>query len=104
MPLGLVAHLSLTNPQAIAAASDGTIYLIDAERLKVLRATPSTTPLPPIPAPAPARSQPLLCRPPLCPPLRPLLCSLLVRRSGAYDQRYRHYGYRHYRHFGGGQF
>jgi len=52
VPLGLIARSSLTNPQSVAVAADGTLYLIDAERLKVFRAHPSTTSLPPIPVPA----------------------------------------------------
>ena len=35
--LGLVAHSSLTNPQSLAVGDDGSVYVIDAERLKVLR-------------------------------------------------------------------
>ncbi len=97
VPLGLVAHLSLTNPQAIAAASDGTIYLIDAERLKVLRATPSTTPLPPIPAPVPFKpaAAPLTVPPPAVPPAAPAL---------AHGHVYRRYGFHHFRHYTGRQF
>ena len=52
VPLGLIARSSLSNPQSVAVAADGTLYLIDAERLKVFRAHPSTVPLPPIPVPA----------------------------------------------------
>jgi len=97
-PLGLVAHLSLTNPQAIATAPDGTIYLIDANRLKVLRAHPSATPLPLIPSPKPlALSSPVQPTPPPVPlPTAPVLVT--------YGRHYRHYGSGYHRygfhHFG----
>jgi len=86
-PLGLAAHLSLKNPQAIGVAGDGTIYLVDSGRLLVLHAHPSTTPLPPIPVfvppPAPVVlpvTQPVVPAPPP-----------VYRRS--YGHGYRHYGY-----------
>ena len=88
VPLGLVAHLSLKNPQAIGAASDGTIYLIDAGRLEVLRAHPSSTPLPPIPAPAPPK-------PAALPPVATVPAPAPVP-AATYGHGYRHYGYRHY--------
>ncbi len=96
IPLGLVAHLSLINPQAIGAGPDGTVYVVDAERLKVLRAHPSTTPLPPIPVPRP----PAVPVKPAAAPAAPVAPVPLppVRR-------FRHYGYRRssggYRHSGG---
>ena len=94
--LGLVSHLSLTNPQAVAAGSDGTIYLIDAERLKVLRATPTTTPLPPIPPPAPPKPATM----PLAAPVAPAIPAQVT-----YGHHYRHYGgFHRFRHYGGGQF
>ena len=92
-PLGLVAHLTLTNPQAIGVTGDGTIYLVDAERLKVLRAHPSSTPLPPIPSPKPPAPKPTL-------PTMPLLSDTpdAATPVPTYDRHYRHYGtgYRHY--------
>ena len=94
--LGLVSHLALTNPQAVAVASDGTIYLIDSERLKVLRATPSTTPLPPIPPPALPKPAAM----PLALPVAPAIPAQVT-----YGHHYRHYGgFHHFRHYGGGQF
>ena len=83
VPLGLIAHSSLTNPQSVAVASDGTLYLIDAERLKVFRAHPSPTALPPIPVPA--APKPAVAAPPDVSAPAPLT-----------GRRYRHYGYRHY--------
>ena len=103
--LGLVAGNTpgkpkmLLNPQAIGAASDGTIYLIDAERLKVLHAHPSTTPLPSIP-----KSGPKLVAPaaPLLPALSPPDAAPVPPMTGS--RHFRHYGYRHYGHgHGGGQ-
>ena len=103
--LGLVAGNTpgkpkmLLNPQAIGAASDGTIYLIDAERLKVLHAHPSTTPLPSIP-----KSGPKLVAPaaPLLPALSPAAAAPVPSMTGS--RHFRHYGYRHYGHgHGGGQ-
>lgn len=84
-PLGLIAHLSLKNPQAIGAAPDGTLYLIDSERLLAFPAHPSGTPLPPIPVIVPPKPAVLAMPhpvPPAAPPVR-------VYRHG-----YRHYGYR----------
>ncbi len=81
-PLGLVARWSLKNPQAIGAAGDGTIYVIDSGRLLVLHAHPSTTPLQPIPVfvpPAPVTAVPAAVVTPPAP--------------------YQHYGYRHYGHY-----
>lgn len=81
-PLGLVARLPLKNPQAIGAAGDGTLYVIDGGRLLVLHAHPSTTPLPPIPVfvpPAPVVPIPTAVTTPLAP--------------------YQRYGYRHYGHY-----
>ena len=81
-PLGLVAHSSLKNPQAVGAAGDGTVYLVDSGRLLVLHAHPSATPLPPIPvfvppAPVPAPVPAAVAAPPTP---------------------YQHRGYRHYGH------
>ncbi len=95
--LGLVSHLSLTNPQAIAAGADGTIYLIDAERLKVLRAKPSMLPLPPIPAPVVPKAA-------AAPTFNPALAESVPPPLPTADRRYRHTGYRHYRHYTGRQF
>ena len=95
--LGLVSHLSLTNPQAIAAASDGTIYLIDGERLKVLRAKPSSMPLPPIPTPVASKLTPT-------PSLSPALVVSTAPAPSAARYRPRHTGYRHFRHYSGRQF
>jgi len=111
--LGLVARNTpgkpkmLLNPQAIGTAPDGTIYLIDAERLKILHAHPSTTPLPPIPKPAPKPAPPAA---PALPPLPPAeaasrsLESPVPPVSGG--RHFRHDGFRHYghRHRSGGQF
>jgi serine/threonine protein phosphatase PrpC len=77
--LGLIAHLSLKNPQAIGVAADGTLYLIDSNRLEVLHVHPSSKPLPPVPAPAPP------------PPAALPTASIPVSGHG-----YRHYGYHHY--------
>ena len=72
-PLGLIARSSLKNPQAIGAAPDGTLYLVDSGRLLAFEAHPSGTPLPPIPVivpPKPAAlplTQPV---PPAAPPTR----------------------------------
>lgn len=98
--LGVVARSSLKNPQAIAAAADGTVYLIDAERLKVFHAHPSTTPLPPIPKPAPKPAAPAA---PLLPALPPPTAAPVPPVSGG--RHFRHYGFRHYgyRHHSGGQ-
>ena len=89
-PLGLVAHLTLTNPQAIGVTGDGTIYLIDAERLKVLRAHPSSTPLPPIPSPKPPVPKPT----PL--PTMPLLSDVPETPTAPTHARHYRTGYRHY--------
>ena len=105
VPLGLVARntpgkpKTLINPQAIGAAPDGTVYLIDAERLKVLHAHPSSTPLPPVPKPA---AKPAAPAAPLLPPLAPAAVPPAAPAPGFHH--FRHYGYRHYgsRH-GGGQ-
>ncbi len=80
--LGLVAHLPLKNPQAVGAAPDGTVYVIDGGRLLVLHAHPSTTPLPPIPVfvPPPA-------------PIAP--AGVAAPAAPVYTHSYRHYG--HYR-------
>ncbi len=78
-PLGLVAHSALKNPQAVGAAADGTVYVIDGGHLLVLHAHPSTTPLPPIPVfvpPAPVVPIPTAVTAPPAP--------------------YQRYGYRHY--------
>ncbi len=93
VPLGLIAHLSLTNPQAIGAGPDGTVYVVDAERLKVLRAHPSTTPLPPIPAPRP----PVVPVKPAAAPAAPVAPAPLppVRRFRHYGSRRSGGGYRH---------
>ena len=93
--LGLVAHLSLKNPQAIGAAPDGTVYLIDAERLKVFRAHPSIKPLPPIPVPAP---KPV----PVAPTPAAVVPPPAPDSSGTGTHHFRHYGYHHYRHYGSG--
>ena len=108
VPLGLVAGntpgrpKTLLNPQAIGVAGDGTVYLVDAERLKVLRAHPSTTPLPPIPNPAPKPVAPASLLPAL-PPARGPTYGHHAPASGFHH--FRHYGYRHYRpaRRGGGQ-
>jgi serine/threonine protein phosphatase PrpC len=96
--LGLVAHSALKNPQAIAAAADGTIYLIDAERLKVFHAHPSTTPLPPIPKPAPKPVAPVAPALPAVPPAdaAPAPPAYSGRHFRHYGAGYRHYGYRRY--------
>ncbi|MGI4789201.1 MAG: Stp1/IreP family PP2C-type Ser/Thr phosphatase [Janthinobacterium lividum] len=88
-PLGLVAHLSLKNPQAIGAAADGTIYLIDNGRLEVLHAHPSSTPLPPIPPPPP--SKPAVTVNPAA--IKP---AAIPSPATSYGHGYRHYGYGHY--------
>ena len=109
--LGLVARNMpgktpmLVNPQAIGAAPDGTIYLIDAERLKVLRAHPSTTPLPPISKPAPKPALPAAPALPAVPPgeaAARLSGEAAPAASGFHH--FRHYGYTHYgsRHYGSG--
>jgi len=98
--LGLVSHLSLTNPQSIAAAADGTIYLVDGERLKVLHAKPSTTPLPPIPAPALPKPAAMPLAVPT--PIAPAVPAPTAYRHGYHG--YRHYGYHHFRHYGARQF
>jgi len=79
-PLGLVAHPSLKNPQAIGAAGDGTVYVIDSGRLLVLHAHPSTTPLPPIPIFVP-------------PPVVPAQAAVVTPTAPVYTHSYRHYGY-----------
>jgi serine/threonine protein phosphatase PrpC len=98
--LGVVARSSLKNPQAIAAAGDGTIYLIDAERLKVFHAHPSTTPLPPIPKPAPKPVAPAAPALPALPPAEAMPAPPVPD-----GRHFRHYGFRHYghRHGSGGQ-
>lgn len=95
--LGLVAHSTLSNPQSLGVAADGTIYLIDAERLKVFHAHPSTTPLPPIPKPAPKPVPAVPAQPPA-----PVPAAAPAAYSGRH---YRHYGYHHYgyRHYSSGQ-
>ena len=77
-PLGLIAHSSLKNPQAVGAAADGTVYVIDGGRLLVLHAHSSATPLPPIPVFVP---------PPAVPP------TAVVKPTAPV---YPHFGYRHY--------
>ena len=95
--LGLIAHLSLKNPQAIGAAPDGTVYLIDAERLKVFHAHPSIKPLPPIPKPAPKVV-------PVVPAPTPVAATPAPNTFGSSGHHFRHYGYHHYgyRHYGSG--
>ena len=83
--LGLVAHLGLQNPQAIGAASDGTLYVIDSGRLEALYAHPSDKPLPLIPVPAPPK--------PVVLPVTQPPVPAMVTGSG---HGYRHYGYQHY--------
>ena len=103
VPLGLVAYntlgkpKTLLNPQAIGAAADGTIYLIDAERLKILRAHPSATPLPSVPQPA---TKPAPAPAPLLPPLAVPEAAPASASTGFHH--FRHYGYRHYGHRSGG--
>ena len=80
--LGLVAHSGLHNPQAVGAAADGTVYLIDGGRLLVLHAHPSAASLPPVPAPPPPPVPAALAVPP---PPAPLPVS---------RHTFRHYGYR----------
>lgn len=80
-PLGLIAHSSLKNPQALGVASDGTVYLVDSERLLSFHAHPSSIPLPPIPVPAPPK-------PAVVP--APIAAALPVPHG------FRHYGYRHF--------
>lgn len=83
VPLGLIAHSSLSNPQSVAVAADGTLYLIDAERLKVFHAQPSTTSLPPIPVPA--APKPVV--------ITPTPADVPVPTPGRrYRRGYRHYG------------
>lgn len=65
-PLGLISHLSLKNPQAIGAAPDGTLYLVDAGRLLAFHAHPSPVPLPPIPIIVPPK--PVVLPAPPAPP------------------------------------
>jgi len=103
--LGLVAHntpgkpKTLLNPQAIGVAGDGTVYLVDAERLKVLRAHPSTIPLPSVPKPAP---KPVAPAAPLLPPLAVPEAAPAPPVPGF--RHFRHYGYHHPGHRrGGGQ-
>lgn len=67
--LGLIAHSSLKNPQAIGAAPDGTLYLIDSGRLLSFSAHPSGTPLPPIPVFIPPK--PTVIAAPPVPPTAP---------------------------------
>ena len=83
-PLGLIARSSLKNPQALGVAPDGTVYLVDGERLLSFQAYPSGTPLPPIPVPAPPK--------PVAVPV-PVAAALPVP---AVTHGFRHYGYRHY--------
>lgn len=40
--LATVASSGLKSPQSLAVAEDGTVYVVDAERLKVMRAIPSS--------------------------------------------------------------
>ena len=79
--LGLAAHSGLKNPQAVGAAADGTVYLVDGGRLLVLHARPSSAPLPPVPVIAPPKPAAL----PASPPAAPL---------PAFRHSFRHYGYR----------
>ena len=84
-PLGLIAHSSLKNPSAIGVAADGTLYLVDGERLMVMSAHPSVNPLPPIPVPGPpALPKPTVVVVPAAPP------------APVYSHGYRHYGFHHY--------
>ncbi len=83
--LGLIARSSLSNPQSLAVAADGTLYLIDAERLKVFRAHPSTDPLPPIPA-APV--------PVVAPPVTADTPAAVPPTGRRYRRGFRHYGTR----------
>lgn len=92
--LGLVAHSTLKNPQAIGVAADGTVYLIDAERLNVLQAHPSSTPLPAIPKPAPKLVLPVPVLPAV-PPAEAVPVPPSGRHFRHYGTGYRHYGYRH---------
>ncbi len=85
-PLGLIAHSSLKNPSALGAASDGTLYVIDGERLVVFHAHPSADPLPPIPTPAP---------PPAAVPPKPAAPAPPVPVPVS-SRSYRHYGFHHY--------
>lgn len=85
-PLGLIAHQALKNPQALGVAPDGTLYLVDSERLLSFHARPSSTPLPPIPIPP----KPVVA--PAAPPVLPAAPPVpAYRHSG-----FRHYGYHHY--------
>ena len=63
-PLGLISHLSLQNPQAIGAAPDGTLYLVDSGRLLAFQVHPSNAPLPPIPVIVPPKPAVLPAAPP----------------------------------------
>ena len=81
-PLGLIAHSSLRNPQALGVAPDGTLYLVDSERLVAFHVHPSPIPLPPIPVP-------VLPKPPAA-----VLAAAIPATSSQHG--YRHYGYRHY--------
>ena len=90
VPLGLIARSSLTNPQSLAVAADGTLYLIDAERLKVFHAHPSTDPLPPLPVPAapkPAVAAPVPAETPAAVPPAGRRYRRGYRRYGTYGTR-----------------
>ncbi len=39
--IGIVARTTLVHPGALAVTADGTVYVVDAERLKVIRVNPS---------------------------------------------------------------
>ena len=95
--LGLIAHSSVKNPQAISAAPDGTVYLIDAERLKVFHAHPSVKPLPPIPKPVPK----IVPAAPVPVPAA-TTADTSTDNTGHHYRHYGHYGYHHYRHYGSG--
>ena len=82
-PLGLIARVR--NPQAIGAAPDGTLYLVDGERLVSLHAHPSASPLPPIPVIVPPKPAALL--PPAAAPAPP---------AAAFGRGAAHAGPRHY--------
>ncbi len=86
-PLGLISHLSLKNPQALGAAPDGTLYLVDSERLLVFHAHPSDAPLPPIPVIVPPKPAVLPVPPPAAPAAPP-------RYYRPFRHSFRRYGYR----------
>ncbi len=69
--LGLIAHSSLKNPQAIGVAPDGTLYLVDSQRLLAFHVRPSSALLPPIPIFIPPK--PVVTPAPPVPPAAPPL-------------------------------